>query len=176
MNFEEVILNLANQTAIDRTANVGTGYRGTKNTRELLLTQKKIFLNEKDIERRFNTHEEDFDIKRFFVYMILHQGDYSINEDVTTIDKVIISYRKYLIDNEKYIHWDKKNKEMYEIVLETVLEDKIPPTINLDNPDEEMDLDFIPNKKREKVVNYAMSNSFGFGGHNAVIVFKKYKE
>lgn len=62
------------------------------------------------------------------------------------------------------------------VIAKTVLEDKIPPTINLDNPDEGMDLDYVPYKMREKTVNYAMSNSFGFGGHNAVIIFKKYKD
>ncbi len=63
------------------------------------------------------------------------------------------------------------------VVVKTCMEDKIPPTINLDNPDEGMeDLDFVPNKMKEKTVNYAMSNSFGFGGHNAVIIVKKYKE
>jgi 3-oxoacyl-[acyl-carrier-protein] synthase II len=62
------------------------------------------------------------------------------------------------------------------IIAKVVSEDKIPPTINLDNPDEGMDLDFVPHKMKEKVVNYAMSNSFGFGGHNAVIIVKKYKE
>ncbi len=62
------------------------------------------------------------------------------------------------------------------IITKVVSEDKIPPTINLDNPDEGMDLDFVPYKMKEKIVNYAMSNSFGFGGHNAVIIIKKYKE
>lgn len=60
------------------------------------------------------------------------------------------------------------------VIAKAVQENKMPPTINLDNPGEDMDLDYIPNKMRERLVNYAMSNSFGFGGHNAVIVFKKY--
>ncbi|EYE89309.1 3-oxoacyl-ACP synthase [Fervidicella metallireducens AeB] len=51
----------------------------------------------------------------------------------------------------------------------------IPPTINLEENDEECDLYYVPNKAVEKVVNYAMSNSFGFGGHNAVILMKKYE-
>ena len=62
------------------------------------------------------------------------------------------------------------------VVVKACMEDKIPPTINLDNPDEGMDLDYVPHKMKEKKVEYAMSNSFGFGGHNAVIVVKKYKE
>jgi 3-oxoacyl-[acyl-carrier-protein] synthase II len=49
----------------------------------------------------------------------------------------------------------------------------VPPTINLDEPDEGADLDFVPHVKREMAVQYAMSNSFGFGGHNASLLFKK---
>jgi len=49
----------------------------------------------------------------------------------------------------------------------------IPPTINLDNPDEGCDLDYTPHKARDKRITYAMSNSFGFGGHNASLLFKK---
>jgi 3-oxoacyl-[acyl-carrier-protein] synthase II len=49
----------------------------------------------------------------------------------------------------------------------------LPPTINLDNPDAECDLDFVPHKARDRKVDYAMSNSFGFGGHNASLLLKK---
>ena len=49
-----------------------------------------------------------------------------------------------------------------------------PPTINLDNPDNEYDLDFVPHKAREGKLNIVMSNSFGFGGTNACLLFKKY--
>lgn len=51
----------------------------------------------------------------------------------------------------------------------------IPPTINLDNQDPECDLDYVPNIARRADVQVAMSNSFGFGGHNATIVLKKYE-
>lgn len=49
----------------------------------------------------------------------------------------------------------------------------IPPTINLENPDPECDLDYVPKVAREKELNICMSNSFGFGGHNATLVVKK---
>jgi 3-oxoacyl-[acyl-carrier-protein] synthase II len=50
----------------------------------------------------------------------------------------------------------------------------IPPTINLDNPDEECDLDFTPHTAREKKVSVVLNNSFGFGGHNATLVAKEF--
>jgi 3-oxoacyl-[acyl-carrier-protein] synthase II len=49
----------------------------------------------------------------------------------------------------------------------------LPPTINLDNPDPECDLDYVPNKARPAKVEIALSNSFGFGGHNSAIVLRK---
>jgi len=55
-----------------------------------------------------------------------------------------------------------------------IANDKIPPTINLENPDPECDLDYVPQIARETVVNSALSNSFGFGGHNITLAFKKY--
>ena len=50
----------------------------------------------------------------------------------------------------------------------------IPPTINLDHPDEGCDLDYVPHVKRAASITYALSNSFGFGGTNAALLFKKY--
>ena len=49
----------------------------------------------------------------------------------------------------------------------------VPPTINLENPDPECDLDYTPNEPKEKPIKAAMSNSFGFGGHNASVVIGK---
>jgi 3-oxoacyl-[acyl-carrier-protein] synthase II len=52
----------------------------------------------------------------------------------------------------------------------------IPPTINLHHPDPDCDLDYVPNEARHSTVNIAMSNSMGFGGHNACLIFKRYEE
>jgi 3-oxoacyl-[acyl-carrier-protein] synthase II len=51
----------------------------------------------------------------------------------------------------------------------------VPPTINLDCPDPECDLDYVPNRAREAALEYALSNSFGFGGTNAALLFKRYE-
>jgi 3-oxoacyl-[acyl-carrier-protein] synthase II len=51
----------------------------------------------------------------------------------------------------------------------------VPPTINLDQPDPECDLDYVPNTARSARIVYALSNSFGFGGTNAALLFKKYE-
>lgn len=50
----------------------------------------------------------------------------------------------------------------------------LPPTINLENPSQECDLDFVPNHAREQQADIALSNSFGFGGHNATLVLKRW--
>ena len=55
----------------------------------------------------------------------------------------------------------------------TICRNLMPPTINLQNPDPECDLDYVPNRARDRKVEYAMANSFGFGGHNASLMFKK---
>ncbi|NEQ48538.1 MAG: beta-ketoacyl-ACP synthase II [Leptolyngbya sp. SIO3F4] len=56
-----------------------------------------------------------------------------------------------------------------------VANDHVPPTINLQEPDDDCDLDYVPNQSRAQIVDVAMSNSFGFGGHNVTLVFRKYR-
>jgi 3-oxoacyl-[acyl-carrier-protein] synthase II len=56
------------------------------------------------------------------------------------------------------------------VTVKALVEGVVPPTINLTNPDPDCDLDYTPNTARERRFNYAMSNSFGFGGHNASVV------
>jgi 3-oxoacyl-(acyl-carrier-protein) synthase len=60
--------------------------------------------------------------------------------------------------------------------VKTIENGIIPPTINYETPDPDCDLDYVPNVARKADVQVAMSNSFGFGGHNASIIFKKYTE
>ncbi|QNO15665.1 beta-ketoacyl-ACP synthase II [Alkalicella caledoniensis] len=65
--------------------------------------------------------------------------------------------------------------ELIACVMST-MENKIHPTINYDTPDPDCDLNYTPNKMVEREVNYAMSNSLGFGGHNATLVVKKWRD
>ncbi len=60
------------------------------------------------------------------------------------------------------------------ITIRSILEQKVHPTINLDNPDPELDLDYVKDSAKDVNINYALSNSFAFGGHNATLVFGKY--
>lgn len=58
--------------------------------------------------------------------------------------------------------------------LQAIRDDVLPPTINLDNPDPDCDLDYVPHTARRHRVDVALSNSFGFGGHNATLVIKRF--
>jgi 3-oxoacyl-[acyl-carrier-protein] synthase II len=62
------------------------------------------------------------------------------------------------------------------VAVKTICEGIVPPTINLDNPDEGCDLDYVPHRAREMKIDAALSNTFGFGGVNAVLVFRKFKD
>jgi 3-oxoacyl-[acyl-carrier-protein] synthase II len=62
------------------------------------------------------------------------------------------------------------------ICIMTILNGVIPPTINYENPDPECDLDYVPNTARQAEVNIALTNSFGFGGHNSVLILKEFTE
>jgi 3-oxoacyl-[acyl-carrier-protein] synthase II len=59
--------------------------------------------------------------------------------------------------------------------VKTIEDGIIPPTINYETPDPECDLDYVPNKARSQPVDVVMSNSFGFGGTNAVLIFRRYR-
>lgn len=59
--------------------------------------------------------------------------------------------------------------------IKTLTENIIPPTVNYETPDPECDLNYVPNQAMKKSVNIAMSNSFGFGGHNATLIATKYQ-
>ncbi len=62
------------------------------------------------------------------------------------------------------------------ITVLAVHHQKVPPTVNLEHPDEGLDLDYVPNTCREMPIRYALSNSFGFGGTNGALLFKKFDE
>ena len=62
------------------------------------------------------------------------------------------------------------------ITVLAVRDQTAPPTINLDNPDPECDLDYVPNRQQARRIDYALSNSFGFGGTNGALLFKRYEE
>jgi 3-oxoacyl-[acyl-carrier-protein] synthase II len=62
------------------------------------------------------------------------------------------------------------------LCVKVIRDSVIPPTINYHEPDPECDLDYVPNQAREMPVRVAMSNSFGFGGHNAVLVLKAFED
>ena len=62
------------------------------------------------------------------------------------------------------------------ICAKVLTEGFIPPTVGLQKPDPELDLDYVPNEGREADVKYVLSNSLGFGGHNGTLIMKKYED
>jgi 3-oxoacyl-[acyl-carrier-protein] synthase II len=58
--------------------------------------------------------------------------------------------------------------------IQAILDCIAPPTMNLREPDPECDLDYVPNQARSLQIDCVMSNSFGFGGHNASLIFKRF--
>ena len=62
------------------------------------------------------------------------------------------------------------------VCVKALKEGFVPATIGLENVDEELDLDYVPNVGRNKELKYALSNSLGFGGHNATLLFKKWEK
>jgi len=60
--------------------------------------------------------------------------------------------------------------------MQAMANNLIPPTINYEFPDPECDLDYVPNQPREAEIKIALSNSFGFGGHNGTLVIRRYSE
>ena len=59
--------------------------------------------------------------------------------------------------------------------VKAINEGVIPPTINLDDPDPQCDLDYVPHTARERKIDVALSNSFGFGGHNASLLVRRFE-
>jgi 3-oxoacyl-[acyl-carrier-protein] synthase II len=88
------------------------------------------------------------------------------------VKKMMISANKSMIGHM----WGAAGAVEGIFTAKTLQEGIIPPTINLDEADPECDLDYVPHKARHANIRYALSNSFGFGGINASLVFKKYEE
>jgi 3-oxoacyl-[acyl-carrier-protein] synthase II len=62
------------------------------------------------------------------------------------------------------------------VTVLAIYHDTMPPTINYEHPDPECDLNYVPNTSMKKTVTVAISNTFGFGGHNASLLFRKYQD
>lgn len=123
MNFKEVIDNIATKNAIKRAANIGEDFRG-KVSKEDLLDRKSLFLNEKRITDEFNKYDENYDFQRFLFYLFLNKEDFSLKDDLGSIVKNVKEFKNYLTKNEKYIHLDEKEGEIYGVILDTILEDR----------------------------------------------------
>ena len=105
------------------------------------------------------------------LFYLSHPED-TLLSDIEADEEVHIKFHKSSILGQ-YITM---NKRSYEHCIKAIEKGIIPPTINYEVPDEECDLDIVPNKARIQEIEYAMSNSLGFGGHNSSIIFKKYTD
>ncbi|MCD6146550.1 MAG: hypothetical protein J7J34_00905, partial [Thermoplasmata archaeon] len=121
MEFEEAISNLATKSAIKRAANVGESYRADVSPKDLI-KQKKLFLDEKRIFKECCEYDTDFDFRRFLLFLFLNEEDYSIKDDVDVLIKKIKELKNYLLQNEKYIKVNEKTGEIYDVVLDAVME------------------------------------------------------
>ncbi len=124
--------------------------------------------------------EAGYDASSDIVYMNAHGTGTYLN-DVTETRAIKLAFgednaRKVHISSTKSMHGHMFGGTGAAEAIATIMalrEGIVPPTINLDNPDPECDLDYTPNTPMEVPVNLGLSNSFGFGGHNACIAFRK---
>ena len=120
-----------------------------------------------------------YDPEKDKVYVNAHGTGTRLNDVAETIAlKLAMGEKAYdcHISSTKSMHGHMLGASGAAEAIATILalkESVIPPTIGLDNPDPECDLDYTPNKAVEAEVNLGLSNSFGFGGHNACIAFRK---
>ena len=114
------------------------------------------YINAHGTSTPLNDKVETFAIKKVF-------GDYAY--------KIPISSSKSMIG---HLLGAAGGVELIATIL-SIEKEMLPPTINYEFPDPECDLDYVPNKARPKKINVALSNSLGFGGHNATLVVRKYK-
>jgi len=114
------------------------------------------YINAHGTSTPFNDKTETEAIKKTF-------GDYAYNLDISSTKSMI-----------GHVLGASGVFEAIATIL-TLHNNEIHPTINYETPDPECDLNYVPNKSKKKNVNIALSNSFGFGGHNVCLAFKKYK-
>jgi len=114
-------------------------------------------------------------------YINAHGTSTAANDETETLaikklfgskaQEIIISANKSMIGHM----WGAAGAVEGIFTAKTLQEGIIPPTINLDEPDPKCDLDYVPHHARRSNITFALSNSFGFGGINASLVFKKYQ-
>lgn len=125
--------------------------------------------------------ESGFDSTKDSVYINAHGTGTKLNDTAETLAYKLVfgdfAYKCH-ISSTKSMHGHMIGATGATEAIATILTLKtgiIPPTINLDNPDPECDLDYTPNKAKKAEISLGLSDSFGFGGHNACIAFRKIK-